>query len=129
MGGSRPADQPHGYFFQPTVLTGIRPDMRIAREEVFGPVMPIVPFHSAEEALALANDTEFGLAAYVMTHDLNTAIRMYEGLEFGIIGVNDMLPTATEAPFGGMKQSGIEREQGSEGLAKYLETKFVSIAL
>ena len=64
-----------------------------------------------------------------MTHDLNTSIRMYEGLEFGIVGVNDMLPTATEAPFGGMKQSGVEREQGSEGLHKYLETKMVSIAL
>ncbi len=129
VGGSRPADRAKGYFFQPTVLTGIGADMRIVREEIFGPVMPIVTFHSVEEALALANDTEYGLAAYVMTHNLDTAIRMYEGLEFGIVGVNDMLPTATEAPFGGMKQSGIEREQGSEGLAKYLETKMVSIAL
>jgi len=129
VGGSRPSERAHGYFFEPTVLTGIGPDMRIAREEVFGPVMPVVPFHSVEEALALANDTEYGLAAYVMTHDLNTSIRMYEGLEFGIVGVNDMLPTATEAPFVGMKQSGVEREQGSEGLHKYLETKMVSIAL
>jgi succinate-semialdehyde dehydrogenase len=129
VGGSRPADRAKGYFFQPTVLTGIGPEMRIAREEIFGPVMPIVTFHTVEEALALANDTEYGLASYVLTHNLDTAIRMYEGLEFGIVGVNDMLPTATEAPFGGMKQSGIEREQGSEGLAKYLETKMVSIAL
>ncbi len=128
-GGARPADRPKGYFFQPTVLTGIAPDMRIAREEVFGPVMPILPFHSTDEALAMANDTEYGLAAYVMTHDLDTAIRMYEGLEFGVIGVNDMAPTSTEGPFGGMKQSGIEREQGSEGLAKYMETKLVSIGL
>ncbi len=129
IGGTRPADRPKGYFFQPTVLTGIAPDMRIAREEIFGPVMPIVPFHSTDEALALANDTEYGLAAYVVTRDLNTAIRMYEGLEFGIIGVNDFAPTATEGPFGGMKTSGIEREQGSEGLMKYLETKLVSIGL
>lgn len=128
-GGARQADRPKGYFFQPTILTGIRPEMRIAREEIFGPVMPIVPFHSTDEALALANDTEYGLAAYVMTHNLDTAIRMYEGLEFGVIGVNDFAPTATEGPFGGMKMSGMEREQGSEGLLKYLETKLVSIGL
>ncbi len=128
-GGSRPADRPQGYFYRPTVLTGITPEMRIANEEVFGPVMPIVPFHSADEALRMANATEYGLAAYVMTNDLKTAIRMYEGLEFGLIGVNDMAPTSTEGPFGGMKQSGLEREQGSEGMMKYLETKLVSIGL
>ncbi len=132
-GGTRPVGLPdelaHGYFFQPTVLTGITPAMRIAQEEIFGPVMPVTPFHDVEEALALANDTVYGLAAYILTHNLDTAIRMYEGIHAGIIGVNDMLPTATEAPFGGMKQSGLEREQGSEGLAKYLETKMVSIAL
>ncbi len=128
-GGARPDNQSRGYFFQPTVLTGIGPDMRLAREEIFGPVMPITPFHDVDEALALANDTPYGLAAYVLTHDLDTAIRMYEGIQAGVIGVNDLMPTATEAPFGGMKQSGLEREQGSEGLAKYLETKMVSIAL
>jgi succinate-semialdehyde dehydrogenase len=128
-GGSRPADRSKGYFFTPTILTGLTPEMRITNEEIFGPVMPIVPFHTTDEALKLANSTEYGLAAYVMTNDLKTAIRMYEGLEFGIIGVNDMAPTSTEGPFGGMKQSGLEREQGSEGLMKYLETKFVSIGL
>jgi succinate-semialdehyde dehydrogenase len=128
-GGSRPAGRERGYFFSPTILTGITPDMRITHEEIFGPVMPIVPFHTTEEALRMANSTEYGLAAYVMTNDLKTAIRMYEGLEFGIIGVNDMAPTSTEGPFGGMKQSGLEREQGSEGLMKYMETKFVSIGI
>jgi succinate-semialdehyde dehydrogenase len=128
-GGKRPPELERGYFFQPTILTGVNTGMKVMAEEIFGPVMPIVPFHTPEEALTLANSTEYGLAAYVMTNNLKTAIRMYEGLEFGIIGVNDMAPTATEAPFGGMKQSGLEREQGSEGLHKYLETKMVSIGL
>jgi acyl-CoA reductase-like NAD-dependent aldehyde dehydrogenase len=125
-GGSRPAGA--GYFYQPTVLTNVTPDMSIAREEIFGPVMPIMQFGSVAEALAMANDSDYGLAAYVYTNDLNTAIHMYEGLEAGVIGINDMMPTATEAPFGGFKQSGLGREQGHEGIMNFLETKYVSFS-
>jgi acyl-CoA reductase-like NAD-dependent aldehyde dehydrogenase len=124
-GGSRPADMPKGYFFSPTVVTNLTTDMRLYNEEIFGPVMPIVPFGDVDEALALANNTEYGLAAYVQTSNLNTAIRMYEELEYGMIAINDWLPSTPEAPFGGMKQSGIGRECGQEGLEKYLEPKTV----
>ncbi len=126
-GGSRPADRPRGYFYSPTVITNLSADMPVIREELFGPVMPIVPFADVDEALALANATEYGLAAYVQTRDLNTAIRAYEGLEFGIIGVNEWLPTTPEMPFGGFKASGLGREYGSEGLHEYMETKAVFI--
>ncbi len=125
VGGSRP-DQ-RGYFYQPTVIANLTPDMPVYREELFGPVMPILPFDDADQALALANATEYGLAAYVQTHDLNTAIRMYEGLEFGIVSINDWLPSTPEMPFGGMKASGMGREYGQEGLHEYLETKAVFI--
>jgi succinate-semialdehyde dehydrogenase/glutarate-semialdehyde dehydrogenase len=125
-GGSRIEGK--GYFYQPTLLTNLRPEMRIVNEEIFGPVMPVVQFRTVEEALTYANGSSYGLAAYVFTNDLNTAIRMYEGLEAGVIGINDLLPTATEAPFGGFKESGLGREQGHEGLMNFLETKFVSFA-
>jgi succinate-semialdehyde dehydrogenase len=125
-GGAR-ADKPKGYFYQPTVMTNLSTDMSIYRDEIFGPVMPIIPFSDVDEALALANDTEYGLAAFVQTNDLNTSIRMYEELEYGMIAVNDWLPSTPEAPFGGVKQSGIGREAGAEGMAKYLETKTVYI--
>jgi succinate-semialdehyde dehydrogenase/glutarate-semialdehyde dehydrogenase len=125
-GGSRIEGK--GYFYQPTLLTNLRPEMRIVNEEIFGPVMPVVQFRTVEEALTYANGSSYGLAAYVFTNDLNTAIRMYEGLEAGVIGINDLLPTATEAPFGGFKESGLGREQGHEGLMTFLETKFVSFA-
>lgn len=128
-GGGRPAHLPRGYFYQPTVLTGVTPQMKIGCEEVFGPVMPVAPFESLEDGLRLANDTPYGLAGYVMVEDLGTAIRAYEGLRFGIIGVNDMVPSTPEAPFGGMKQSGFGREMGAEGLHEYMESKFVSIGL
>jgi acyl-CoA reductase-like NAD-dependent aldehyde dehydrogenase len=124
-GGSRPGDMPRGYFYSPTVITSLSSDMRLYREEIFGPVMPIIPFSDAEEVLALANDTPYGLAAFVQTNDMNTSIRMYEGLEFGMISINDWLPATPEAPFGGIKQSGLGREAGPEGLVDYLETKTV----
>jgi succinate-semialdehyde dehydrogenase len=117
-----------GYFYEPTLLTNLNPSMRIVNEEIFGPVMPIVQFNTADEALTYANASNYGLAAYVFTNDLNTSIKMYEGLEAGIIGINDLLPSATEAPFGGFKESGLGREQGHEGLMNFLETKFVSFA-
>ena len=126
-GGSRPETQPHGYFYSPTVITNLTPDMPVYKDELFGPVMPVIPFDDPDQALAMANATEYGLAAYVQTRDLNTAIKMYEGLEFGIIGVNDWMPTTPEMPFGGMKASGMGREYGSEGLLEYMETKAVFI--
>ena len=101
--------------------------MPVYAEEIFGPVMPVVPFDELEQAIAIANDTGYGLAAYVWTRDMKTALRAYEGLEFGMIGVNDWAPNATEAPFGGWKQSGIGHECGQEGLEDYLETKLVTI--
>ncbi len=129
IGGNRPPGLDRGFFYQPTILTEVTPSMRISCDEVFGPVMPLVPFDSFEEAVRLANDTPFGLSAYVLTNDLATAIRAYERLKAGVIGVNDMVPATPEGPFGGMKQSGFGREGGEEGLHEYLETKFVSIAL
>ncbi len=124
-GGTRPADKPRGYFYSPTLLAGVSPDMPVYREELFGPVMPVVPFEDVDQALALANGTEYGLAAYVHTHDLKTAVHLYEGLEFGMVAVNEWMPTTPEMPFGGMKASGIGREYGSEGLHEYMETKAV----
>lgn len=126
-GGSRPENFPRGYFYMPTVVSNLSPEMRIYGEEIFGPVMPIVPFSDIEEVLKLANSTDYGLAAYVQTNNLNTAIRMYEGLEFGIVAINEWLPSTPEAPFGGMKGSGMGREVGQEGLYEYLETKAVFI--
>ncbi|HYO89315.1 MAG TPA: NAD-dependent succinate-semialdehyde dehydrogenase [Candidatus Limnocylindrales bacterium] len=122
-GGARPAGS--GYFYEPTVLLNVTPDMAVYREEVFGPVMPIVPFSDADEALALANALEYGLAAYVQTSDVNTYMKMIEGLDYGIVSVNDWFPSAPEAPFGGMKGSGMGRECGTEGLMEYMEAKTV----
>ncbi len=112
-----------GFFFAPTVLAGVGEGMEIYREETFGPVAPIVPFDDEDSVLKAANDTRYGLAAYVYTNDLSTAVRMFEGLRFGIIGINDINPTAAAAPFGGMGDSGLGREGGQEGIAEYLETK------
>jgi succinate-semialdehyde dehydrogenase len=126
-GGQRPATLPRGYFFEPTVLSGVTPDMPVFGEEIFGPVMPVIGFDEVEEALSLANRTPYGLAAYVWTNDLRAAVKLSEGLEFGIVGVNEWAPHATEAPFGGWKQSGLGHESGAEGLNEYLETKLVSV--
>jgi acyl-CoA reductase-like NAD-dependent aldehyde dehydrogenase len=125
-GGGR-GDIQAGYYYQPTVLANVRGDMRLHNEEIFGPVLPVIPFADEDEVLAWANASEYGLAAYVFTRDLNRAIRMYEGLEYGMVGVNDWYVSTTEAPFGGMKQSGIGRECGREGIEKFLETKTVYI--
>lgn len=126
-GGSRPCDLPAGYFYSPTVITGLKPTMRLFNEEIFGPVMPIAQFDEVEEVLEKANATPYGLAAFVQTNDMNTAIHMYEGLEFGMVCVNDWLPATPEAPFGGVKQSGLGRECGLEGLEEYMESKTVFI--
>jgi succinate-semialdehyde dehydrogenase len=125
-GGRRPAALTRGYFFEPTVLVDVAPGMPVFDDEIFGPVMPVVPFDTVEEALALANRTPYGLAAYVWTNDLRAATALSEGLEFGIVGVNEWAAHATEAPFGGWKQSGLGHESGAEGLNEYLETKLVS---
>ena len=126
-GGRVPAALPHGYFFEPTVLSGVAADMPVFREEIFGPVMPIVTFDEVDEAIALANQTQYGLAAYVWTNDLRASVKISEALEFGMVGINEWAPHATEAPFGGWKQSGLGHESGSEGLSEYLETKLVAI--
>ena len=112
-----------GHFYAPTVLANVTPDMLIYREETFGPVAPIIPFDDDDDILAMANDTHYGLAAYVYTQNLSAAMRTFEGLRFGIIGINDINPTGAAAPFGGMKESGLGREGGHEGLSEYLETK------
>ena len=127
VGGQRPPEHPRGYFYQPTLVADVHPAMPIYEEEIFGPVMPIAAFDEVDEAVALANGTRFGLAAYVWTNDLRTALRASERLEFGMVGVNEWTPQAVEAPFVGWKESGVGRECGSEGLDEYLETKLVAI--
>jgi succinate-semialdehyde dehydrogenase/glutarate-semialdehyde dehydrogenase len=112
-----------GYFYAPTILTDVKEEMLIYREETFGPVAPVIPFETEEEVLAMANDTHYGLASYVYTRDISRAMRVFEALRFGIVGINDINPTAAAAPFGGMKESGVGREGGREGIAEYLETK------
>jgi acyl-CoA reductase-like NAD-dependent aldehyde dehydrogenase len=112
-----------GYFYQPTVITNVTPEVPVHNEEIFGPVMPVIPFDHVDEAIAQANSTDYGLAAYVYTRDLATAFKVSEELEFGMIGINDWFPSTPEAPFGGMKQSGLGREAGSEGILEYVEPK------
>ncbi|MHC4176186.1 MAG: NAD-dependent succinate-semialdehyde dehydrogenase [Planctomycetota bacterium] len=128
-GGGRPGHLEKGYFVEPTVITDITPEMEIMREEPFCPVMPIIPFKTPDEALQAANDTRYGLASYVATRDVATAIKMAEGLETGIISIGDFSPATVLCPFGGMKQSGIGREGGREGILEYVESKYVSLAM
>lgn len=128
-GGGRPSGLDRGFFYQPTILADVTETMRISCDEVFGPVMAVTAFDTVEEAIHLANSTPYGLAGYVLTQDLRTATRASEGLKFGIVGVNDMVPATAEGPFGGMKQSGFGREGAQEGLQEYLDPKFISIAL
>jgi succinate-semialdehyde dehydrogenase/glutarate-semialdehyde dehydrogenase len=116
-----------GYFYEPTVLAGVPREARALREEIFGPVAPVTPFESEQEAIAAANDTEYGLVAYVFTRDVKRAFRVCEGLETGMIGLNQGMVSNAGAPFGGVKQSGIGREGGNEGVNEYLETKYVAI--
>jgi succinate-semialdehyde dehydrogenase/glutarate-semialdehyde dehydrogenase len=125
--GGAPAEGA-GYFFEPTVVTGVPRDARVMTEEIFGPVAPIASFSTEEEVLELANGTEYGLVAYVFTRDLARMIRVSEGLEFGMVGVNQGIVSNPAAPFGGVKASGFGREGGFEGIDEYLETKYVGIA-
>lgn len=112
-----------GYFYAPTLLSDVTPEMLIYREETFGPVAGIIPFDDNDDIIAMANDTHYGLAAYIYTQNLSKAMRTFEGLNFGIIGINDINPTSAAAPFGGMKESGLGREGAREGIMEYLETK------
>jgi succinate-semialdehyde dehydrogenase / glutarate-semialdehyde dehydrogenase len=124
-GGTRPSGP--GFYYPPTVLTGVTPSSDILREEIFGPVAPIVTFTTEEEAVRLANDTEFGLVAYVYTRDLARGLRVSEGIEAGMVGLNRGLVSDPAAPFGGVKQSGVGREGGHEGMLDYLESKYIAV--
>jgi succinate-semialdehyde dehydrogenase/glutarate-semialdehyde dehydrogenase len=116
-----------GYFYEPTVLAGVPADAELRQEEIFGPVAPVFGFAEEEEAVAAANDTEYGLVAYVFTRDLKRALRVCEGLQTGMIGLNQGVVSNAQAPFGGVKQSGFGREGGYEGIEEYLDTKYVAI--
>jgi succinate-semialdehyde dehydrogenase / glutarate-semialdehyde dehydrogenase len=118
-----------GYFFEPTVLSGVPVEARLLKEEIFGPVAPVATFDDEEAAVAAANDTEYGLVAYVYTNDIKRAFRVVEGLETGMVGLNQGLVSNPAAPFGGVKQSGFGREGGTEGIHEYLEVKYVAMNL
>ncbi|MEM6675041.1 MAG: NAD-dependent succinate-semialdehyde dehydrogenase [Planctomycetota bacterium] len=126
-GGKRPVDLERGYFFEPTLLAGVPSDAPAFQEEIFGPVLAATSFDDVDTVVARANATPYGLAAYVWTNDLSTAMRTAEGLEFGMVSVNEWAPHSVETPFLGWKQSGLGAESGKEGLDEYLETKLVTI--
>ncbi|WP_323960850.1 aldehyde dehydrogenase family protein [Arthrobacter sp. JZ12] len=127
LAGGAPVDGP-GYFYPATVLTDVPSSSRILQEEIFGPVAPIVTFSTEDEAVRLANNTEYGLVAYVFTRDLNRGLRMGERLDTGMLGLNAGVISNAAAPFGGVKQSGLGREGGEEGIEEYLYTQYVGIA-
>ena len=122
--GGKP-DVKGGLFYQPTILTGVTPEMRVFREEIFGPIAPVMRFKTEEEALTLANDTEYGLASYVYTRGLGSFYRIAEALDYGMVGVNEVALASGEVPFGGVKYSGLGREGGRQGIEDYLETKYI----
>jgi succinate-semialdehyde dehydrogenase/glutarate-semialdehyde dehydrogenase len=125
--GGKSVDGP-GYFFEPTVLDEVPAGARIVREEIFGPVAAITGFDTEAEAVAAANDTEYGLAAYIYTRDVDRAFRVADQLESGMVGVNRGVISDVAAPFGGVKQSGLGSEGGTEGIEEYLETKYIGFA-
>jgi succinate-semialdehyde dehydrogenase/glutarate-semialdehyde dehydrogenase len=126
--GGNAIDGP-GWFYEPTVLAGVPADARCLREEIFGPVAPIVTFSTDDEAIAAANDTEYGLVAYAFVSDLKRALRVVEGLDTGMVGLNQGLVSNPAAPFGGVKESGFGREGGHEGIGEYLNVKYVAVNL
>ncbi|TBL73370.1 NAD-dependent succinate-semialdehyde dehydrogenase [Paenibacillus thalictri] len=123
------AELRYGAFIEPTLLAHVDKSMEICREETFGPVAPIISFRTEEEVLAEANSLEYGLAAYAFTQDLGRSIRISEGLQYGIVGINDALPTVVQAPFGGWKESGLGSEGGRQGMDGFLETKYISVKM
>jgi succinate-semialdehyde dehydrogenase/glutarate-semialdehyde dehydrogenase len=125
--GGAPLDDRPGYFYPPTVLAGVRPGARLLKEEIFGPVAPVVSFEDDDQAIAMANDTVFGLVSYVFTESLRRAVRYAESLESGMVGLNKGMVSTPAAPFGGVKQSGLGREGGSVGIDEYLEVKYVAL--
>jgi betaine-aldehyde dehydrogenase len=125
-GGKRPASRERGYFLEPTIFTDVSPDSELWTEEIFGPVLAVRTFCSEFEAINLANDTQFGLAAAVLSADLARADRVAERLDAGIVWVNCSQPTFTQAPWGGRKQSGVGRELGRWGLCNYLDVKQIT---
>lgn len=129
IGGGRNASFAKGYFYQPTILDDVSPACAIIEEEPFAPLMPVMGFDNIDQVIEQANNTRYGLAAYVYTNDLSTAFRMADGLEAGIIGINDPVPATPQCPFGGMKESGLGRELAHEGLDAYLETKYLAIRI
>jgi succinate-semialdehyde dehydrogenase/glutarate-semialdehyde dehydrogenase len=132
LAGGRPASlngKLHGHFYEPTVLGNATQDMLIMHDETFGPVLPVMTFETESEAIEIANDTPFGLAAYFFAKDAGRIFRVAEGLEYGIVGANDPLPVGAHIPFGGFKESGLGRENGSEGINEFLESKAISIGI
>jgi succinate-semialdehyde dehydrogenase / glutarate-semialdehyde dehydrogenase len=127
--GGRALTEEGGTFYAPTVISGVDPSMVIMQEETFGPVAPVQKFETIEEAIRLANDTKYGLAAYVFTESVAKGTLLIEQLNFGIVGWNDGMPSAAQVPFGGMKESGLGREGGHEGLEAFLESQYVSIGM
>jgi succinate-semialdehyde dehydrogenase/glutarate-semialdehyde dehydrogenase len=125
--GAQPVDM-GGYFYAPTVLAEIPDDARLLKEEIFGPVAPVKVFEGEEQAIRSANDTEFGLVAYLYTRDLGRALRVLEQLEYGMVGLNQGMVSNPAAPFGGIKHSGVGREGGYEGIEEYLETKYCAVS-
>jgi succinate-semialdehyde dehydrogenase/glutarate-semialdehyde dehydrogenase len=125
LGGKR--HELGGTFFEPTILTGVTPEMLVAREETFGPVAPLFKFKSEAEAIAMANDTEFGLAAYFYTRDLARSWRVSEAIEYGIVGLNTGIISTEVAPFGGVKESGTGREGSKYGILDYTEMKYICV--
>jgi succinate-semialdehyde dehydrogenase / glutarate-semialdehyde dehydrogenase len=126
-GGSATAGD--GYFYPPTVLTGVPREASMCGQEIFGPVAPLTPFETEADAIAAANDTEYGLVSYVFTNDLRRALRVAEALETGMVGLNQGVVSNPAAPFGGIKQSGLGREGGSAGIDEFLEIKYIGIAM
>ena len=124
--GGKPGEG-KGYFYSPTVLTNVSRDARVAQEEIFGPIAPILTFSDEKEAIALANDTEYGLASYVFTEDSNRMWRVGDGLEFGLMGFNAGVISNAAAPFGGVKQSGMGREGGAEGIEEYTSLQYIAM--
>ena len=127
--GGKTREEGEGVFYEPTVLKDVDPDMVIMNEETFGPVAPVQKIETDEEAVKLANDTEYGLAAYVFTENVARGMQLIEQLEYGIVGWNDGGPSAAQVPFGGFKESGIGREGGHEGIEAFIESQYVSIGM